>query len=144
MRIGTHLARSPILAALAASALVAAGQPPAANPFAGKWTAEVRKHGKTQATKVVEIDGAGGWFHDVQTRKAGGPRGVCRNLRSPIEDVVFTETTLEFVVVRRRVVSGCSDLRFELRKEGDGLAGTMTGMDEDDEDLGTRRVILTR
>lgn len=116
----------------------------AANPFEGTWVAQFERAGKLISKKRIDLHGAGGWYYDVQKHYASDARGVCRNMRAPVEAVVFTATTIRFEVARRKAVAGCSDLEFILEKHEDRLVGTMTGLDEEGDARSTVSVALSR
>ena len=128
---------------LGVCASAAFGQGPA-SPFEGTWIAHFEKSGKLISKKRIELRGNGGWFYDVQKHYAGDSTGVCRNLRAPLEEVHFTETTVSFVVARGKTIAGCSNLEFTLEKHEDRLVGTMTGMDEAGDVHAVRAVTLYR
>ena len=137
------LSRFALTILLGAYVSAASCQEPA-NPLEGTWTTHFEKAGKLLSKKRIELRVTGGWFYDVQKHYAGDPKGVCRNLRAPLEAVRITETTVHFTVARAKVIAGCSNLEFALERRGEQLVGTMTGVDDEGEAHMIRAVTLSR
>jgi hypothetical protein len=115
-----------VIGAAALTSLLAIGQG-AKNPFAGVWAVDMNRAGTHVLAWRVELHDSEGLFYNVQKKYAGDPNAVCRNLRASIEHVVFTDTSLRFVVARSKQIQGCSDLAFALRWNGTELVGTLDG-----------------
>lgn len=106
-----------------------ADEPSAPSDFDGTWIAHIRLSGRDRELEVV-LKGDGGTWPKYQW--ANIKFDTCGNRPMPIRISRSTPDELVFHVERSRVIGGCRDSTFRLRKQEDGLLSGTARWDEPD------------
>lgn len=95
----------------------------AENPHNGTWEVEAKgPRGGVSGIELI-VDGGGGTYWNRSSMMAATSSDPCSKEKYQLEDVESTTDRLVFTLRRSKRLTGCSDLRFDLRLEGSALTG---------------------